>query len=103
MRNGLEAAEGYQFHPAAEVELTEAADWYDEERPGLGIEFIEAVRVNIRQVVQAPRVWPLAAGVRRSLMRRFPYAIVYRPTHENIVQIVAVAHFKRRPKYWRGR
>ncbi len=102
-KSGLEAAEGYLFHPAAEVELAEAADWYDEKRPGLGIELVEAVRANIRQVVQAPRAWPQAGGVRRSLMRRFPYAIVYRLTRDNFVHIIAVAHFKRRPKYWRGR
>ena len=99
------AGRPFRFHPQAEAELEAAASWYDERRPGLGAEFIAAVRSKVRQVLVAPERWPLVKGTRRALVRRFAYAIVYREVQgsDGVVEVVAVAHLKRRPRYWGGR
>jgi toxin ParE1/3/4 len=99
------AGRPFRFHPRASAELEAAAAWYDERRPGLGAEFIAAVRSKVREVLLAPERWPLVKGTRRVLVRRFPYAIVYRevPGSGGMVEIVAVAHVRRRPRCWGGR
>jgi plasmid stabilization system protein ParE len=93
----------YRFHPAADLELSEAAEWYAAQRSGLGLEFMAAVRTKIFEVLEAPQRWRMVDGTRRVLLGRFPYALVYRERPNNEVEIVAVAHLKRRPKYWQGR
>ena len=96
-------ASTFRFHPAAEVELSAAADWYEARRPGLGRQFVDAVHAKVDDIVDGPERWPLSAGTRRALMTRFPYAVVYRVAGDDVVEIVAVAHLKRRPKYWARR
>jgi plasmid stabilization system protein ParE len=90
----------FRFHPAAEVELNEAATWYAERREGLGLEFLAAVREKVAGILDAPKRWRLVNGSRRVLLGRFPYAIVYREVSDEELEIVAVAHYRRRPKYW---
>jgi plasmid stabilization system protein ParE len=87
----------------AEAELQDAAAWYDERSPGLGLRFVHAVRKKSDEILEAPQRWPLAAGSRRVLMGRFPYALVYREVADQEIEIVAVAHLKRSSGYWTGR
>jgi len=87
----------------AEAELQDAAAWYDERSPGLGLRFIVTVRKKSEEILEAPQRWPIAAGARRVLMGRFPYALVYREVSDGEIEIVAVAHLKRRSGYWTGR
>lgn len=87
----------------AEAELQDAAAWYDERTPGLGLRFVLAVRKKTDEICEAPQRWPLAAGSRRVLLGRFPYALVYREISEDEIEIIAVAHLKRRVSYWAGR
>ena len=94
------AASKFRFHPAAEAELAEAAEWYEAQREGLGLDFLASVRHRIFLVLENPQRWRLFQGTRRVLLSRFPYAIVYREVASDAIEIVAVAHFKRRPKYW---
>jgi plasmid stabilization system protein ParE len=97
------SARSFRFHPAADLELTQAAEWYEERRSGLGLEFLAAVRTKIHDVLEAPQRWRIVDGTRRVLLGRFPYALVYRESGSDEIEIVAVAHLKRRPKYWQGR
>jgi len=87
----------------AEAELQDAAAWYDERSPGLGIRFVASVRTKLDEILEAPQRWQLAAGTRRALMGRFPFALVYREISDEEIEIVAVAHLKRRSGYWTGR
>jgi len=96
-------ASRFRFHPAAEVELDEAARWYEERRDGLGLEFLSVVRLKIAELLGAPERWRLVKGSRRVLLGRFPYAIVYREVSDDELEIIAVAHYRRRPKYWARR
>ncbi|CAN5338656.1 hypothetical protein BH24GEM3_BH24GEM3_16160 [soil metagenome] len=76
---------------------------YDAEVPDLGAEFAEAVERVVQEITAYPELGsPYLAGTRRRLVRRFPFSVVYRLRPEEIV-ILAVAHQKRKPGYWRGR
>jgi toxin ParE1/3/4 len=95
-------AEAPNFHPEAERELEEAADWYENQRDGRGGQFVASVRAKIDKIVEAPDRYPLVHGARRALVGRFPYAVVYTASAAGVL-IIAIAHLRRRPKYWIGR
>lgn len=91
------------FHEFAELELKEAAQYYDSEVPGLGSAFLDEVEYSLDQIVSHPNAAPLLLGViRRKLLRRFPYSILY-SFEGDAIRILAVANQKRRPWYWRSR
>jgi toxin ParE1/3/4 len=91
------------FHPAARIEMREAADFYDSERTGLGTEFLDAVERAIQQLIRHPESSPLVLGhVRRCAVPRFPYSIAYSARGDSVF-VSAVAHDSRRPFYWRDR
>lgn len=89
----------------ASLELTEAVRWYESKRPGLGADFLDEVTRTIDRLGLNPEVGnPMSADqkTRRLFVARFPYQIVYRVRPGEIV-IVALAHLKRRPGYWKHR
>jgi plasmid stabilization system protein ParE len=89
--------------PASE-ELTAAVQWYERQRPGLGVEFFDAILGTIDRISETPDAG-LSFGTldaRRMLVAKFPYQIVYRVSAEEI-RILAFAHLKRRPGFWRHR
>ena len=91
------------FHDLATLELNEAAQYYENESAGLGQSFITEVERGTHEIVQYPEAGLVMRGsIRRRLIRRFPYALLYRvkPTE---VRILAVMNLKRRPAYWVGR
>jgi plasmid stabilization system protein ParE len=96
-------AKRFRFHPAAEAELNDAVDWYEEKEPGLGLQFVGSIRWKIATLLVAPQRWRLVNGTRRVLLGRFPYAIVYREVSDDEIEIIAIAHYRRRPKYWAHR
>ena len=91
------------IHEAAEAEINEAADFYDLRSPGLGTEFLEEIQRVFGTISQFPEAAPLVRGrVRKRPIAKFPYALIY-SVRPNEIRILAVAHHKRRPFYWRGR
>ena len=97
-----------RIHAAAVEEAAEAAAWYEKERPGLGTDFQQAVEAaldlleeDIVPLVSANGVAG-ARGLKRLLLRRFPYSVIVRESAEEII-VIAFAHTARRPGYWRGR
>ena len=94
-----------RFHGAARSELREAAHWYEARGSGLGAEFLAAVEACLARLVEKPAAFPelrRAPGVRRALLRRFPYALVFL-VHGETITILAMAHGRRRPLYWKAR
>jgi len=97
-----------RIHAEAANEAAEAAAWYEKERPGLGEDFFRAVDAALDLLEE--EIVPLvtlpgaagALGVKRLLLRRFPYAVVVRESAEEVV-VIAFAHTARRPGYWRRR
>lgn len=91
------------FHPEARQDFVEAIDWYAERSPNAAHAFQEAVKSAGLEISKAPEMWPTyLLGTRRYLLKRFPFALVYRLTDEQI-QLIAVAHGSRRPDYWADR
>ena len=97
-----------RIHAAAAEEAAEAAAWYENERPGLGADFEHAIDAaldlleqDIVPLTSAPGVAG-TRGVKRLLLRRFPYAVVVRERGSEII-VIAFAHHARRPGYWRDR
>jgi len=98
----------FRIESEAAEELEEAAVWYEQQRPGLGGEFMEAVDDALAFLAHWPHTGtpvpdvPVDATVRRVPIRRFPYQIVYLEMTDAI-RILAFAHDRRRPGYWHTR
>jgi toxin ParE1/3/4 len=91
------------FHDRAEEELNEAAGHYARARAGLGDAFLAEAHDAIEALLAVPLAGAVVEGdVRRWLVKRFPYSVLYR-TRDDHVRILAIAHQKRRPFYWRRR
>ena len=91
----------YSFHPAAEAELLESVGYYESKVPGLGGALIDEFEILVNLVCEAPKAWEveLEPDIRRAPLRRFPLSIVYRESVEGL-QVLAIAHHRRRPQYW---
>ncbi|MBM4053183.1 MAG: type II toxin-antitoxin system RelE/ParE family toxin [Planctomycetes bacterium] len=91
------------FVDPARDEMIEAAEYYENQSTGLGKDFIAEVQHTVNRIVENPKSGRIIrSNIRRRLLRRFPYGILYRTDAEKIV-IVAVMHLRRRPGYWRYR
>ena len=91
----------------AYAEMAEAARWYERNRVGLGLEFLAAVDAAVARIEENPRIGSRTPGVddediRRVFVGRFPYHVVYIELPDRL-QVLAVAHDRRRPAYWVGR
>ena len=91
------------FRPEAQAELIEAAEWYEVRGAGLGTEFLRALDATIANIARHPSANTVIFGeVRRALLRRFPYSVIYALPDDEIL-IVACIHGKRDPKRWTQR
>jgi len=96
-----------RLSPEAVAELTQAEEWY-QGRAGLGAEFVRAVRAAAARIASRPRSFPMPAfvpaeaGVRHCSLERFPY-MIYFVELDSEIRILAVAHIRRRPGYWKSR
>jgi len=89
--------------PLARLELQEARQYYDLQQPGLGQRCIQDFKAAARRIVRWPLACPLERGeIRKCLLERFPYKLLYALRDENIL-ILAVAHQHRQPDDWAER
>ena len=92
-----------RWHPAAEIEAQEVLRWYADRNPNAAVQFSLELNEAVERIIENPhRFAPLEGNIRRALLQNYPYAVVYRETG-NEIQILAIAHGKRRPGYWRKR
>lgn len=83
-------------------DITQAKNWYEKQRPGLGVDFVAKVEETLSLIESNPRVYPLLVqDVRRANIRRFPYGIWFKAEEESIV--IACLHHRRNPALIRGR
>jgi len=93
----------YVFRPAAADDVERAHAWYENERTGLGEEFLEEVHTTVQSVLVMPESYPVVRRqTRRALVPRFPYALFYRVVSDTIV-FVACFHTSRNPTVWQRR
>lgn len=91
------------YHPHAETELVESAQYYEQQMDGLGAEFLDEIDTAISTIQEAPTRWAIVeSDVRRYILSRFPFAIYYR-TLPDTLRILAIKHHSRHPDYWRYR
>lgn len=91
------------YHPEAEAELLDAIAYYAENDVQVADRFAQEIDAALELVVSLPTTWPiLEDGVRRCLVNRFPYALLYRIEPDGI-HIYAITHLRRRPGYWKHR
>jgi len=89
--------------PEASEELAASAGYYESQQRGLGVALVTEVEKSFNRILQHPKAAQVVAGViRRRLVHRFPFSVLYR-VRENDVVIVAIAHRHRRPGYWLDR
>lgn len=92
-----------EFHPDARIEVLEAYDWYAERSQDAADAFQEELQEAGRAIQRAPERWATYLfGTRRFLLKRYPFVVVYR-VGANRIEIVAVAHGRRTPGYWKER
>jgi toxin ParE1/3/4 len=92
-------------HEEAEAELLAAIRYYSEQRSSAGAALSSTVNATVEQLCLMPYAaptWPGRPDVRRRVLHRFPYSIMYTFEPAEIF-IVAVAHHKRQPGYWLSR
>lgn len=93
----------YGFLEPAQVEFEEAVNFYNRQSEKLGDEFATEVLKTINRILTHPEAWTkLSKRTRRCRTNRFPYSVIYQIRGDRIL-VVAVAHSKRKPKYWRDR
>ncbi len=93
----------FSFHPDAEKEFLKAIDYYEESESGLGYDFALEVYSAVKMSADYPDAWALLDGeIRRSLVKRFPYGVLYSKEKKGIF-ILAVMNLHRDPEYWKER
>jgi plasmid stabilization system protein ParE len=91
------------IRPEADAEVAEAAQWYEERRPGLGGEFLDTFVEVTDKIRSNPYLHALIyLEARRALLHRFPYSVIYE-VHEREVVVLACFHESRDPSEWQRR
>lgn len=91
------------FRPQAEGEAKSARRWYDEQKPGLGERFADALDEMLQRIAVNPAAFPRVHGeMRRALLRQFPFGVYFRLDGEDVV-VLAVMHGRRHPRQWQDR
>ncbi len=92
-----------RFHGEARLEFLDAVAYYESIEAGLGKRFQQSVEAAVALAISLPLAGsPYKHGTRRVYPKKFPFAIVYM-VGENEIIIFAVAHFRRKPGYWKSR
>lgn len=89
-----------RFLVPAEIEMFEAAAYYEIQVPNLGGNFLDIVENAIIEIAEFPESCPeIDNGIRRLVVRRFPFSILYQVFNNEVI-VVAVMHHKQKPRYW---
>ena len=93
----------YQLHPAAWQEFEAADDWYLSRSFDASVAFLSDVFGALETISEAPDRWPgHLYGTRRFVLHRFPFSVIYLDDPD-LVTVIAIAHGKRKPGYWKRR
>lgn len=92
-----------RLHPEAERELRQAVEYYEDAQRGFGHEFASEVTQTFGRIAGFPYAWSMIdPDIRRAIVNRFPYAVIY-AIRGNTIFVLAIAHFRRKPGYWKER
>jgi plasmid stabilization system protein ParE len=89
--------------PEAEADIATAFAWYEEQRAGLGSDFLDEIGRCFQRIEDHPEIYPIVyRRYRRALTRRFPYKVFY-VVEQDYVSVVAIVHAARHSQRWRSR
>jgi plasmid stabilization system protein ParE len=89
--------------PPVDRDVAAAFEWYQNEQPGLGLEFLEELRASYDRMAAGPLQYSLVRDdIRRALLKRFPYAVYFAVEADQVV-VVSVLHERRNPMEWQRR
>jgi len=89
--------------PQANLDIQAAAVWYEDQRAGLGVRFLDELGLVFQRIETNPRQFPRLEGeVHRALLRHFPYGVYFVDGAEAII-VLAVLHLHREPDMWKSR
>ena len=92
-----------RFLTVAQQEFDEAVEWYTQQASHLGAQFLDEVNTALKRITTYPSsCMEIEGGIRRCVINRFPYGLIY-GVDEDIIVIIAVAHLHRKPRYWSKR
>jgi hypothetical protein len=94
----------YSFHPAARVEHLEHVGYYEQIRPGLGMQYLGDFDETMSRVCEAPYRFRVerAPNIRILSFQKFPYSVIFREII-GAVELLSVPHNRQRPGYWAAR
>ena len=91
------------WHADARLEADTAADFYNNQQPGLAQRFFDELDDALRRIKRHPEGYRQVEGnIRKCRVRHFPFGVIYR-VQPDIVEIIAVMHLRRLPGYWKRR
>lgn len=94
---------GLLADPRVDLDVEATVRWYERQRPGLGLEFLEELRAAYTRIITRPLGYQdVGLGTRRALLRRFPYAVYY-VIGNDVIVVLAVLHASRDPAEWQRR
>jgi plasmid stabilization system protein ParE len=89
-----------RFLEAAQREVDDAVAWYDEREEDLGRDFLDELDRVVRRIKSFPQASSeIEPGIRRCLLARFPFGLIY-GIDEDLIIVIAVSHLHRQPRYW---
>jgi len=92
-----------EFLTPARLELREIIAYYNDQRDGLGQEFVSELKQTLLRMKNYPLAWsPLSSRVRRCRVNRFPYSVIYEVGND-LLSIAAIQHHSKSPDSWRNR
>ncbi len=88
--------------PQSDLDIQAAAVWYEDQRSGLGVRFLDELELVFRRIESNPRQFPRLEGeVRRALIRHFPFGVYFIGESQDIA-VLAVLHLHREPDMWKS-
>ena len=92
-----------KFLTPARTEVREIIAYYNQQREGLGLEFVSELKQTLMRIRHYPEAWsPLSPRVRRCRVNRFPYSVIYQ-VRKDVLLIAAIQHHSKEPNSWRNR
>ena len=92
-----------EYHPSTVDDLNTAEIYYQEQQPGLSQAFKAEVLQTIDRIRKDPFLYAEVNGVRRALLRRFPFSVVYQIRSNDTIRILLIRHHKRHPIFGSSR
>jgi toxin ParE1/3/4 len=91
-------------HPAAAAEAVDAHEYYAAANPRAAERFAELLDEALSNIAERAETYPRIAGeLRRCLLPKYPYGVLYEIVDDETVFVLVIMHLKRKPGYWKGR